>query len=132
MNSDFRTKALYFLLTNTVEHSSRFYLKPSKLKAKNSSQDLNETKTFNCTHQQSQMFFRAQFDVYLRYANKPTEEEFDFNFKLPHHILDIDSMEEKNKIFIPETDVIHSGVYYIGIKDKRTFFTNLNLVAVHK
>ena len=74
---------------------------------------------------------RAEFEVYLRHASKPTETEFDYRFELPRDIWSVDDVEDRYKIFISEQDVIHVGVFFIGINDKRTLcYNNTVLIFV--
>ncbi|XP_076819587.1 uncharacterized protein LOC143465242 isoform X4 [Clavelina lepadiformis] len=60
---------------------------------------------------------RAKFEVYLRHGSKPSEEDYDFRFDLPHNIWDVDDKEDLYKIFISEEDIKETGLFFIGIKD---------------
>ncbi|XP_077976290.1 polycystin family receptor for egg jelly-like isoform X1 [Styela clava] len=72
---------------------------------------------------------RSKFEVLLRFNSKPTEEEYDFKFKLPHDAWDVTMAEDRYKIFIPEKEVKMKGMIFIGIQD------NLNVstpIAKHR
>ena len=60
---------------------------------------------------------RAKFEVYIRHGKKPTDEDYDRKFLLPHDLWDVDVADDRFKIFVPESQLDKTGLYYIGIRD---------------
>ena len=55
--------------------------------------------------------------MYIRHGKKPTDEDYDRKFLLPHDLWDVDVADDRFKIFVPESQLDKTGLYYIGIRD---------------